>query len=248
MPDKRIHRGPHPDDSRLFSDSQIPVLRQAVMDYSWLLSRGYAETSALKLVGDHFSLDSRQRLAVMRSSCSISRLANRRRKEIPASAIAGQTVLLDGYNILITLEAALSGAVLLVGQDGCIRDLSGLHGSWRKVCETLAAIELAAGTLKRLNPRQAVWLLDRPVSNSGRLKALLQEYFEQQNLHWQVEIHPNPDLILRQTSEPIATSDSAVLDQCCRWFNLSRTALQNISPSQKPLFLIDLSTLTAPSA
>ncbi|HOQ05174.1 MAG TPA: DUF434 domain-containing protein [Anaerohalosphaeraceae bacterium] len=239
MPDKRTHRGPHPEDRRLFAPDQIPLLQKAVSHYSWLLSRGYAPTSALKLVGDHFSLDSRQRLAVMRSACTDTQRILRKQKEIPPSNLADRTLLLDGYNILITLEAALGGAVLLIGQDGCIRDLSGLHGTWRKVSETLPAVELAAETLKKLNPKEVLWLLDRPVSNSGRLKALLEDFFKTQNLPWQVEIHQNPDQLLRQTPAPVATSDSAVLDECPGWFNLTREVL-NYFPSSS-LFLIDLS-------
>ena len=61
MPDKRCHRGAHPEDARLFDESKWPVLRSAVADLSWLLTRGYAERSGLKVVGDHFQLESRQR-------------------------------------------------------------------------------------------------------------------------------------------------------------------------------------------
>ncbi len=238
MPDKRTHRGPHPEDKRLFASDQIPLLRQAVSHYSWLLTRGYAQTSALKLVGDHFSLDSRQRLAVMRSACTDTQRILRKQKEIPLSNLADRTLLLDGYNILITLEAALSGGVLLIGQDGCIRDLSGLHGTWRKVSETLPAVELAAETLKKFNPKEVLWLLDRPVSNSGRLKILLEDFFKNKNLSWKVEIHQNPDQLLRQTPSPVATSDSAVLDECPGWFNLTREALSYLPAAS--LFLIDL--------
>lgn len=180
-------------------------------------------------------------MALLRSTCTQQQMDQRRRKELLPSEISGRTVLLDGYNILITLEAALSGAAIFIGQDSNIRDLSGLHGTWRKVSETIPAIDLTAKTLKKLNPQNVLWLLDRPVSNSGRLKAILEDYFEQKNLNWQVEIHQNPDQILRQTPEPIATSDSAVLDECSCWFNLTGAALNTLPPS-RPLFLIDLSS------
>ena len=56
MPDRRHHRGPHPDDASLFAPSVWPVLREAVADYCWLLSHGYASNSSLKLVGDRYEL------------------------------------------------------------------------------------------------------------------------------------------------------------------------------------------------
>jgi len=65
MPDKRMHRGPHPADEKLFAPIAIANIRLALADFSLLLTKGYAEKSALKLVGDRFSLTERQRLAVM---------------------------------------------------------------------------------------------------------------------------------------------------------------------------------------
>ena len=72
MPDKRAHRGRDPHDDRAFGSPAWPALRGAVADLSWLLSHGYARVSAIKLVGDRWSLTERQRKAVGRSACSDS--------------------------------------------------------------------------------------------------------------------------------------------------------------------------------
>ena len=80
MPDKRTHRGPHPADEKLFAADAISNLRTAIADFSLLLTKGYAEKSALKLVGDRFSLTERQRLAIMRSACSDQQIASRNRR------------------------------------------------------------------------------------------------------------------------------------------------------------------------
>ena len=69
MPDRRRHRGKHPEDARLFAESHHASLRMAVSEYSWLLTREYAEESALKLIGDHHGLTVRRRQPVMRSAC-----------------------------------------------------------------------------------------------------------------------------------------------------------------------------------
>ena len=52
LPDTRSHRGPDPRDGAAFEPPSRPALRAAVSDLSWLLGRGYAPVSALKLVGD----------------------------------------------------------------------------------------------------------------------------------------------------------------------------------------------------
>ena len=88
MPDKRIHRGPHPADAKLFVPAAISDLRSALADFSLLLTKGYAEKSALKLVGDRFSLTERQRLAIMRSACSDQQLISREKREIKIAGLA----------------------------------------------------------------------------------------------------------------------------------------------------------------
>ncbi|MDB5297887.1 MAG: hypothetical protein JWO31_3870, partial [Phycisphaerales bacterium] len=77
MPDTRSHRGPHPDDGRLFHPDRWPALRTAAAELSWLLSRGYGEVAALKVVGDRHALSARQRSAVRRAACTDDQLARR---------------------------------------------------------------------------------------------------------------------------------------------------------------------------
>src|SRR4051812_27185623 len=61
--------GADPTDRETFADRDLPKLRAAVDELSWLLGRGYAELAASTLVGDHHQLDRRQRLAIRRCAC-----------------------------------------------------------------------------------------------------------------------------------------------------------------------------------
>ena len=178
MPDKRKHRGPHPDDSRLFAPDQITAIRQAAAEYAWLLTHGYAYKSTLKLVGDRHGLDARQRLAVLRTACSDQVLENRKAREVPLVGCSGQAMGIDGYNVLITVESAMSGGVVLIGRDGCCRDLASLHGTYRKVEETVPAVALIAEHVVALGVQRVDGYLDKPVSNSGRLKVLMADLLE----------------------------------------------------------------------
>jgi len=220
MPDKRTHRGPHPEDQRLFAPEAIGDLAAALGDYSLLLTKGYAQKSALKLVGDKFSLTERQRLAIMRSACSDEQLESRSRRCIGIEELAGKTVAVDGYNVLITIEAAMSGGVIFRGRDGCFRDLASVHGTYRKVTETIPAVELIGEFLGEVGAGSARWLLDSPVSNSGRLKTLIGNLARENNWDWEIELVLSPDAELMKTELVVATSDSVVLDGCERWVNL----------------------------
>ncbi len=237
MPDTRTHRGQHPMDAKLFSADKIPDLRRAVADYSLLLTKGYAEKSALKLVGDRFSLTERQRLAVMRCACSDEQLRIRKSRQLDISAITGKHIAIDGYNLLITVESAMSGGYIFIGRDGCCRDLASIHGTYRKVTETIPSVELIGNYLHQIGINEAFWYLDSPVSNSGRLKTLIRQIAESKNWNWQIELVTSPDAVLIKTDMIVASSDSVVLDGCSKWVNLSAEIIKTQIPSAK---IIDL--------
>ncbi|NLF30329.1 MAG: DUF434 domain-containing protein [Planctomycetes bacterium] len=221
MPDRRRHRGAHPRDRELFAPERIEDLRRAVGDLSWLLSRGYAPTSSLKIVGDRYDLAQRQRTAVARAACADAALAGRTaRRDEPGAAAAA--VIIDGYNLLITIESALAGGVILGGRDGTYRDLASIHGSYRRMTETLPALELIGEALDRLGTTDVLWLLDAPVSNSGRLRSQMLAHARQCGRSWRIELDVNPDRTLIAADALVVSSDSVVLDGCRRWLNLAR--------------------------
>lgn len=226
MPDQRRHRGPHPDDLRLFAADALPALHTAVAELAWLLTRGYPQQSSLKLVGDRHALESRQRLAVSRCTCGDADVARRQQRQVAPQSLAGCRIELDGYNVLTTIEAALSGGVLLLARDGALRDMASMHGSYRKVDETLPALELIGQTLAGFGASEALWLLDRPVSNSARLKKIIEDLAGQRGWTWQVELARDPDADLIQSDAIVATADSGILDLCGTWFNLARETVE----------------------
>src|SRR5947199_8872547 len=174
-PDLRKHRGAHPEDRNLFAAEHLPALRTATRELSWLLTREYSLKGALKLVGDRYTLTDRQRLAMARAACSDQSKERRDAALVEAAKVAGEALIVDGFNLLITVEAALSGGLLMLCRDGCVRDLSSVHGSYRSVNETANAIEVIGNSLVSHQPGSVTWLLDRPISNSGRLAQRIRE-------------------------------------------------------------------------
>lgn len=240
MPDKRTHRGQNPEDALSFAPATHELLRAAVDDYSWLLTRGYAEASALKLVGDRFCLTQRQRLAVMRCACSDQAVVRRKDHQVGREALRGRVLLLDGYNVLTTVEAALAGGIILLGRDGCYRDMASMHGTFRAVEETAPALRLAGDCLHDLGLQGCIWYLDSPVSNSGRLKGMMMSLARELGWDWQIELVFNPDAVLAAAGEIVASADSVVLDRCRKWFNLGREIVTARVPDAA---VVDLSGL-----
>jgi hypothetical protein len=239
-PDTRRHRGPHPRDSQLFGLDQMVKLRLATADLSWLLSRGYSLVSSLKLVGDRHGLRERQRLAISRAACSDESLNRRKQTCRAVEQIRNSHLLIDGFNLIISLEAGLSGGPLLLCRDDCLRDLASVHGSYRSVLETERAVWLTGTTLEKLGPASVTWVLDRPVSNSGRLAKKISQLAASHNWPWQVETLYNPDARLIASPEIAVTSDSQILDRVECWTNLKSYLIGNLASAAWVLNLQNL--------
>ncbi len=145
---------------------------------------------------------------------------------------------LDGFNVLTTIEAALGGAVVLLARDGCVRDVAGLHGTYRKVEETLPAIALIGDFLADRGVAHCLWCLDRPVSNSGRLRSALLTMAEVRGWDWSVELMFNPDAHLSEAADAVVSADGLILDRCQAWTNLAREVIAARIPDA---WLVDLS-------
>ena len=214
------HRGAYLNDKALFSGEQLHRLHDAVYELCWLLDRGYARHLSIQLVGDHHQLTLRQRLAISRAACSSVNRELRITTCLPIERIKDQSLVIDGFNLIITVETAMAGGLLLGCCDGCIRDIASIHGTYRQVHETRQAIELIGKVLQSFAPESVLWLFDKPVSNSGRLAMMVRDIAGAHRWNWQAELIENPDQAILGTHKVAITSDSAILDGVVHWVNL----------------------------
>jgi hypothetical protein len=208
----------------------LHTLRLAAGDLAWLLGRQYASTAALTLVGNHYQLQARQRQALARAVAAPAVAQARRQRHVPTTALAGTSLYVDGFNQLITIEVALSGGLVLRGHDGALRDLASVHGTYRTITETPAALEALGTYLAPLHLQAVHVFLDAKVSNAGRLASRMRALATTHAWPWQVLLVPSADAVLRQTEAIVATSDSGILDAAVRWFDLAATVVAQQVP------------------
>jgi hypothetical protein len=221
MPNRQRHCGAHPEDPRLFDRSQLKRMRAAAEEIVFLLGRGYPGATAVEVVGNHHQLEARQRIALGRMLCSPEQRARRQSRAVERTAAVGRTLLIDGFNLIITIEVALSGGLILDCADGTVRDLAGLRGTYHPVDETDGALDLIGRELASLQISGARIFLDAPVSNSGRLRARILDFAHRWPFPVDAEVVPNPDAILARGDNAVS-SDSSILDRCGSWLNVGR--------------------------
>ena len=224
MPNQR-NRGKNANDDSLFGSENIQKkLKEAIIDMRYLLSKGYAEKSSLQLVGNKHRLNVRQQQAVRGMSASQQQIERRETHLVPFKNIDSETIIIDGFNLLIILESALSNAYLFKGLDNAYRDLSGVHGTYKRVQQTEKALLLVGNLLKE---NTVIWVFDKPVSNSGRLKTLLRETAQKHSFNWEIILENNPDKVLAESKFVVVSSDAWVIDRANKWLNLSEYIIEN---------------------
>lgn len=221
---KAVQRGYSPNDKSEFYGDAYPKLLNAGQDMHYLLDRGYPIKGASTFVGNHFLLSERQRLALARAISSGKSVESRQSKELMALS-QGSIVNIDGFNTIITLEVVLSGSLLLKCMDGTVRDLAALRGTYRLIDKTAQAISLIGKTLEQYGIGKAVFYLDAPVSNSGRLKEQIQAVLAQAPYEVRTEVIHNVDTTLEKL-ENVITSDAIILDKCGSWINLNSRIIE----------------------
>lgn len=240
--------GPHPQDACLFAPEALPALRAAAGDLRYLRERGYALPSALKVVGDRYLLRERQRTAIARATSEAAGAAARAAGRVPDPAPPPRALGVDAFNVVITLETALNGGLLVTTVDGGLRDIAGVHGSYRLGPLTEAALGHLADRLVARGWAAAPtrWLLDAPVSNSGRLAARIREVGAARGLPWTAEVVPDPDALLAALppGEVAASGDAVVLERAPRWVDLAAEAVRASVPGA---WIVDLELDAGPS-
>lgn len=233
-------RGYAESDARDFSPKALPVLSRAAEEVSYLLDRDYSRDPTITFVGNHYQLTSRQRLALTRTVSGKQARERRLAKLVDDGRLHGGRAIIDGFNAIITLEVALSGSPVVIGQDGAARDLAGLHGTYRIIDKTPRAINLMMDALERCGATGARFLFDAPVSNSGNLCKLVRTLSAGRPIAVEAEVQDDVDRALAGR-ELVVSSDSVVLDRCASWVNLDAMIVRELSEQQSSaVWVVDL--------
>ncbi len=143
-------------------------IKDAYIDYKYFLNRGYSRKIALDAVSARYNLSKLERLLLYRCVHSDLEITNVRSKIIETS----KELVIDGYNIALTLISGMKGEEIYECDDGFFRDLGlGKHKNSEMLSDVLI---LVVEYCEKLKIRCEV-ILDKQISKSGEISSELRK-------------------------------------------------------------------------
>lgn len=197
------------------------ALTSAAYDLQFLLDRKYPKASAIEFVGNRYQLKKKERMILYRAIFSRDRVKARRAKLVRLKDFPGNRVILDGYNITITLENAIKGNLLISCKDTFVRDISGVFRKYRPSQTTVQAWGNLTKLLAKYRPEEVVVILDSPMSQSGELAGMIRNWLGEANLRTKVMLSKTPESSMLAIKGIHCSADSFILDKAAHIFDLA---------------------------
>lgn len=197
-------------------------LQEAAYDLRFLLNRGYRKKGALQFVANKYVLDKHERNYLARSVFSHAKSKSRKEKIVDISKIKDQFLLVDGYNVLITVESIYREDYnsIILCDDMILRDLNAVFGKYKFSEITEKALDTIMSLLVKHNPSYVNFFFDSPVSFSGKLANLTEKFIDDYKLQGSANLSNNVDYEIIKLSKMekgiVATSDSIIIDKVDR--------------------------------
>ncbi len=130
--------------------------------------------------------------------------------------------------VLIRLSRWKWRCPVLLFRDGVLRDLAGLRGTYRIIDKTQEAVGRLLAQLECLGISEAVFYLDAPVSNSGRLSGMIRQSAQEYGVSVQTQIIPDVDRVLGKM-EGVISGDAIILNRCENWLNIMPAIVEKMA-------------------
>ncbi len=201
-------------------------LLDALIDYKYLLNRGYKSRGALNLVTSRYLLSKEERMLLYRCIHSDNDVTLIREKIV--SEIRGRHLIIDGYNVLLTVAAAIEGLPLYLCDDGIVRDLRSMKIRDFSTPSIMNAIKLIKDATDELRPNNVTLFLDKSVSMSAEHSKVIHALSPQ----WEVILASKADTEVIASRGVVASSDYVILMEANEIYDLAGFVVLRKFPDQ----------------
>ncbi len=195
-------------------------LQKASEDMKYLLDRGYSRNASLNLTVNRYHLDMGERNYLRRYVFSENEIRVHKSKLIPVREINGEKVVVDGFNVLITVEAVLKNRDLVEGMDCILRDTSRVFSSYRFGSETKTALGKLMDLFMEYGPEEVFFIFDSQISRSGELSSYVRKKMGESGIPGDARTAKSADGEIIELNHITASSDSHIIESVDRIIDL----------------------------
>lgn len=198
-------------------------VREAVRDYHYLLNRGYPQKAALDFVASRYGLRRDERALLLRCVHRSSDAEYIRSKTV--GGVDGRYLVVDGYNVVLTVASAIEGRQLFLCDDGFVRDLRSSYVKDFDSPTVTSSLELVAEVLKTLRPAEALVVLDKNVSWSSKHAEFIRERYD-----LRTALAVRADIEVIGSGRVVCSSDFVILMKATKVFDLAQYIVRSKLP------------------
>lgn len=193
-------------------------LLKPARDIRSILQWGYPKFSTIRFVADHFQLSLEERHILTRVIMPPDRIVTRINKKVACIDIKDRNLLLDGYNVLLTVDSLLKKEPMWFCDDGYIRDTRYYFSKAKQAEDIEEAIEAVLTFLSEIGPKSVSFLLDSQISHSGELAGFIRHKSKEYRISGEAKTSKIVDFELKaegsnsENDVVLATSDGIVID------------------------------------
>ncbi|MEA1924662.1 MAG: DUF434 domain-containing protein [Candidatus Altiarchaeota archaeon] len=205
----------------------MPV-QKASEDMKYLLDRGYNRDTSLNLAVNRYHLDMRERNYLRRYVFSENEIRLHKSKLISIIEINGEKIVVDGFNVLITVDAVLKERNLVEGMDCILRDTSMVFSNYRFNSDTIKALDALMTLFLKYNPEEVFFVFDSQISRSGELSSYVREKMGDIGISGGASTAKSADKKIIELNHITASSDSHIIESVNQIVDLSREIKQQV--------------------
>ena len=203
-------------------DFSGPYMREKLLkparDIRSLLRWGYPKFATISFVATHSRLSVEERHILTRVIMPTDRIVSRINKKMTCTGIKDRDLLLDGYNVLLSVDSLLKKELMWFCDDGYIRDTRFYFSKAKQAEGIEESLDLVLIFLSEAHPKSAIFLLDAQISRSGELAGLIRRKMNEYGISGEARTSKTVDFELKaeggnhEKSLIVATSDGIVID------------------------------------
>jgi hypothetical protein len=191
----------------------MDLIDEAMEELRFLLDRGYRKDDASRFVSDTHHLNPTERNILFCRTFSREDVEKTMSKIKPIEYVRGQLLMVDGFDVLTTVQDIISGAKMLACQDGIIRKSSIFDSSYIIRDSTRDAADRAIEVLASYPPRNVSWVFDSQIIGSSALAEYVREKLEEKNIRGESITLPSVYNHILKNNILTATSDINIIGQ-----------------------------------